>query len=121
MPHHKRKLTGLRWNLIKHISMITMECLSVGSWMIGIKLTWTVDDRSADSETALLFDLQRREIALAARLRTRGNWEEQKYRDQYLRLAFHQIPPPLLSEFVTGRGSLNLGVGSLSRIFGFFG
>jgi hypothetical protein len=58
--------------------MITVERLSIGSWMIGIKLTGTVDDRSTDSETTLLFDLQRREIALPARLRTRGNRDEQE-------------------------------------------
>ena len=53
--------------------MITVQCLPIGRRAIGVKLTRIVDDRSADGEAALLFDLQRREIAFPARLRTRGN------------------------------------------------
>ena len=73
MPHNKRKLTSLHRKLIKHVSMIAVQCLPVGRRAIGIKLTWIRDDRSADSETTLLLDLQRREIALSARLCARGN------------------------------------------------
>ena len=82
MPHHQRKLTSIRRKLIKHVGMITVKRLTVGRLAIRIKLTWIRDDRSANCETTLLFDVQRRDTARPARLCARGSGDEQEYSEQ---------------------------------------
>jgi hypothetical protein len=81
MPHHQRKLTSLHRKLIKQVRMIAVQRLPVRRWAEVIKLAWIRNDRSADGETTLLLNLQRREIALSARLCARASGEEQEYRE----------------------------------------
>ena len=56
MPKHEGQLTGIHRNLVKHIGVIAVECLSFRRHFDWIERAGVSDYRPADGETALLLD-----------------------------------------------------------------
>jgi len=69
---YERKLTAIHRNLVKDVSVVTMQCLAIRRWLLGIKGSGISDDLATDGEAALVLDHQRLGLALPILLRVRG-------------------------------------------------
>ena len=75
MPHDQWEFPGAHRNLIEHVGVIAAVGLALRRRLVRVKLTWIRNCLAANEKTALLLDLQRREV-LGLRGRRGCYWQE---------------------------------------------